>query len=81
MAIIMKGDKLKARMLDDLKNRKIDGLLTAEIAKRYRISVDQAYNFMFNRYQEGFKSDDGATLMRNSGTEELTIKHTHWFFS
>lgn len=72
---------LKEKIISDLRARKIDGMLTAEIAKRYKISVQVAYRFMLNLWEEGFESSDGAVLARNSGTENPAIQHTHWFFT
>ena len=77
----MRDKKLEARIIADLKTRCVDGLQTSEIAKKYGISVQTAYRFMLNLYEEGFKCNSGASLCRNSGDEHTAIQHTHWFFS
>lgn len=77
----MKDKSVERKLLSDLKARRIDGMLTSEIADRYGISVSVAYRFMLKQVELGFESESGARLARNSGTEDSGIRHTHWFFT
>jgi hypothetical protein len=73
--------EIKSKIIKDLRKRKIDGLLTAEIAKKYGLSVATTYRFMKKLYDNNFHSDCGGMLACNSGTEDTQIRHAHWFFT
>ena len=77
----MKDRSPASIILEDLKSRKIDGRMTSEIAAEYGLSVQATYRFMLTLYNDGFTSECGATLSRNSGDNNSSIKHTHWFFT
>lgn len=77
----MRNKQIEKKIISDLKAGKIDGILTAEIAKRYGISVGLCYRFMLGLCENGFTDASGRMLVRNSGDENQAIRHTHWFFT
>lgn len=73
--------KYQIALLADLEAGKLDGLMSSEIALLYGISVRSAYQFMLSLHLDGFRTDKGRLMVRNSGGPALRVTHTLWYFA